>query len=96
MKFLLVVLCALVALASAARLPFKAFIVSYPDETKWDVVSQAIGAVRNAGGKITHEYKIFKGFSCRVPPKIIETIKALGTEHGVTIEEDNMVSINGR
>lgn len=112
MKPILFLLLVLVAIASAARLPFKAYLVSYPDNTEWKVVSKAMENVRRAGGKITHEYKIFKsvvvtqrctranslhrGFSFRAPPKVLETFKTTGMDHGATVEEDNVVSINGR
>lgn len=37
----------------------KAIIVSYDDNTPSHIMEQAIQAIKDAGGKITHEYKIF-------------------------------------
>ena len=40
--------------------PQKSVIVSYPDDTPNNVVQQAMDAIKNAGGVITHEYKLIK------------------------------------
>lgn len=48
------------AAASGAQLPQKSVIVSYPDETPDDILTQAKDAIKEAGGVITHEYKLIK------------------------------------
>lgn len=44
----------------SAAAPQKSVIVSYPDDTPDNVVQQAMDAIKNAGGVITHEYKLIK------------------------------------
>lgn len=44
----------------SAAAPQKSVIVSYPDDTPNNVVQQAMDAIKNAGGVITHEYKLIK------------------------------------
>lgn len=63
MKFSLVSILALVTVAMAVTQPQKAVIVSYPDDTPDSVVEQAKGAIKAAGGYITHEYKLIKSAS---------------------------------
>ncbi len=60
MNFSIFTILALVAIAFAVTLPQKAVIVSYPDDTPDSVIEQAKGAIKAAGGIITHEYKLIK------------------------------------
>lgn len=60
MKLQLLSIFALVALAVGAKLPQKQVIVSYPDNTPDSVLDKAKNAIKEAGGVITHEYKIIK------------------------------------
>jgi hypothetical protein len=53
-------LVTLLAIVSAVAQPQKQVIVSYPDDTPGSVVEAAMDEIKNAGGVITHEYKLFK------------------------------------
>lgn len=46
------------------------------------------------GGVITHEYSLIMGFAAKVPAKVLESVQAMGQEHNVLIEQDQIVSIN--
>lgn len=60
MKFaILTILFALLAVALAAA-PQKSVIVSYPDNTPQHVLDDAMAAIKAAGGKVTHEYRLIK------------------------------------
>lgn len=89
----LATLAAVLAVASGAVQPQKQFIVSYPDETPGSVVEAAMNEIKAAGGIITHEYKIFKGFAAKASAKAIETVQAMGSEFNAIVEEDQVVSI---
>ncbi|GAB7352938.1 hypothetical protein MBLNU459_g3518t2 [Dothideomycetes sp. NU459] len=111
MKFTLHILliALLVALAYAAA-PQKAVIISYPKDTPDSVVDKAKAAIKEAtdrfskltqnahaiqGGVITHEYNIIKAFAATAPSKVLESVKAWGTEYNALVEEDQMVQTNG-
>ncbi|KAI9048118.1 hypothetical protein LZ554_007913 [Drepanopeziza brunnea f. sp. 'monogermtubi'] len=85
---------ALVAVAAAVTSPLKSVIVSYPDNTPDSVLNQAKSAIKTAGGFITHEYHLFKGFAANAPAKALETVSTLNTDYLATVEEDQMVSVN--
>ena len=59
LTFIIVTIC-LLGLVIAAQTPEKSIIVSFPSGIGDDVVARARLAVYEAGGFITHEYKIFK------------------------------------
>lgn len=58
--FLLFAFLAFVALATALRLPQKSVVISFPSGTPGHVLEQTEAAITEAGGFITHEYKLFK------------------------------------
>lgn len=60
MKFTIFTILSFVALALSAQLPQKNIIVSYDDNVPDSVLSQAMDAIKAAGGMITHEYKLIK------------------------------------
>ncbi|KFZ10288.1 hypothetical protein V502_08216 [Pseudogymnoascus sp. VKM F-4520 (FW-2644)] len=91
---LLAPLLTLLALAAAAAQPQRQVIVSYPDNTPNSVLEAAMDEIRAAGGIITHEYKIFKGFAAKASVKALETVQAMGSEYVALIEEDAVVSVN--
>ncbi|KAI6093013.1 hypothetical protein F4821DRAFT_253757 [Hypoxylon rubiginosum] len=72
----------------------KSVIVSFPTETTDDVVNRAKDDIRKAGGVITHEYQLIKGFAAKAPQKILETVSAWSAEFHAVIEEDQMVEIS--
>ncbi|KAI1820539.1 hypothetical protein F4861DRAFT_542806 [Xylaria intraflava] len=71
----------------------KAVIVTFPSETPDNVVSRAMDDIRKAGGIITHEYKLLKGFAAKAPQKVLETVTAWSSEYHAVIEEDQVVEI---
>lgn len=61
MKLLSFLLAALTLLAGVLAVDIqKSVIVTYPPETPDSIVNQAKKAVTDAGGVITHEYKLIK------------------------------------
>ncbi|WPH00976.1 Hypothetical protein R9X50_00381000 [Acrodontium crateriforme] len=89
--FLLVALLAALAMAVAPQSPV---IVSYPEDTPNSVIQEAMEAIKKAGGVITHEYSLIKGFAAKASAKMIETVQAMGSEHQVLIEQDQVVNAN--
>ncbi|KAF7868336.1 hypothetical protein EAF04_004868 [Stromatinia cepivora] len=80
--------------ALSAALPQKAVIVSYPDNTPDDVVQKAMDAIKAAGGMITHEYILIKGFAAKAPAQVLVTVQSWGNDYHAIIEEDQIVSAN--
>ncbi|KAI1160036.1 hypothetical protein F5B18DRAFT_634233 [Nemania serpens] len=72
----------------------KAIIMTFPQETPDSVVSRAMEDIRKAGGTITHEYKLLKGFAAKAPQKVLESVTAWSTEYHAIIEEDQIVEIS--
>ncbi|KAJ9618485.1 hypothetical protein H2203_009082 [Taxawa tesnikishii (nom. ined.)] len=97
MKFYLHILFVVLLAAFAyAAAPQKQVVVSYPNDTPDSVVEQAKAAVREAGGIITHEYKLIKAFAANVPAKVVQSVQALGSKYNVVVEEDQVVTaLNG-
>jgi len=92
----LLALLLLVALVAAAAQPQKSVIISFPSDTPYHIVDQAKEAVLKAGGVVTHEYKIIKGFACTASAKAFEMVNAMAdSAYMPRIEEDQVVSING-
>lgn len=60
MKLTLSIILAFVTVALAVIQPQKAVIISYPDNTPEQVLEKAKQAIIDAGGMITHEYKLIK------------------------------------
>ena len=60
LRALFLTLLALVALVAAATQPQKSVIITWSSDTPSHVIDQARDAILNAGGIITHEYKILK------------------------------------
>ncbi|KAI0376377.1 hypothetical protein F5Y04DRAFT_285934 [Hypomontagnella monticulosa] len=95
MRFFSTVLAALAVAHSASAVDVqKSVIVSFPSETTDDVVNRAKDDIRKAGGIITHEYQLIKGFAAKAPQKILETVSAWSAEFNAVIEEDQVVEIS--
>ncbi|KAI0541347.1 hypothetical protein GGR58DRAFT_498145 [Xylaria digitata] len=95
MRFLPVVAAALAVAQGAFAVDIqKAIIMSFPQGTPDDVVGRAMDEIRKAGGTITHEYKLLKGFAAKAPQKIIESVTTWSTEYHAVIEEDQVVEIS--
>jgi len=92
---LVLTLLFLTTLVAAVAQPQKSVIISFPSDTPYSVIEQAKEAVLNAGGVITHEYKIIKGFACTASAKAFEMVNALNTNYLPNIEEDQVISIAG-
>ncbi|MCJ1257688.1 hypothetical protein MMC24_005514 [Lignoscripta atroalba] len=96
MKFSIVtLLLALFTLAATGRAPQKQVIVSYPKDTPETILHQAKAAIEAAGGVITHEYELIKGFAATASAKALDTVSELSAEFSPTIEEDQIVTIYG-
>ncbi|KAI0518277.1 hypothetical protein F5B22DRAFT_600636 [Xylaria bambusicola] len=72
----------------------KDIIMSFPQSTPDNIVNKAMEEIRNAGGTITHEYKLLKGFAAKAPQKILETVTAWSSEYNAVIEEDQVMKIS--
>ncbi|KAK4228403.1 hypothetical protein QBC38DRAFT_475189 [Podospora fimiseda] len=69
----------------------KSVLISYPADTPDSIVTQAKKAIVEAGGIITHEYTLIKGFAAKVGEKVLDSVSAWGEDYKVTIEEDEEV-----
>ncbi|TVY68809.1 Uncharacterized protein LSUE1_G004529 [Lachnellula suecica] len=94
MKLTLFAILALATVVLSAAKPQKAVIVSYPDDTPDSVINSAMDAIKTAGGMITHEYKLIKGFAATAPAKALEMVQTMGNDYHAVIEEDQIASIN--
>ncbi|KAF2660194.1 hypothetical protein K491DRAFT_552644, partial [Lophiostoma macrostomum CBS 122681] len=74
--------------------PLKAVIISYPSDTPNNVLDEAKDAITKAGGQITHEYNIIKGFACKAPAAVLEKVQVLSDQFAALIEEDGVVTTN--
>ncbi|KAF2478753.1 hypothetical protein BDY17DRAFT_328271 [Neohortaea acidophila] len=90
---LLMALLAAFALAQGQATQ-KAVVISYPKDTPQSVIDQAMEAIKKAGGIITHEYSIIKGFAAKATEQALETVQTLGQHNNVLIEQDQVVGIN--
>jgi hypothetical protein len=60
MKLPLLILLTIVVGVFSAMVPQKAVIVTYSEDTPNGVIDKAMEAIQEAGGMITHEYKLIK------------------------------------
>ena len=58
--FLLFAFLTIIVLVTAIKLPQKSVVISFPTATPEDVLQKTKDAIVEAGGMITHEYKLFK------------------------------------
>ncbi|KIV98629.1 hypothetical protein, variant [Verruconis gallopava] len=94
LRNLLLALFGLVAIAAAATQPQKSVIMTWSSDTPSHIIDQAKEAILKAGGIITHEYRILKGFAATASAKTFEMVSTLSTEYPPSIEEDQVVTIN--
>ncbi|KAF2205398.1 hypothetical protein GQ43DRAFT_468169 [Delitschia confertaspora ATCC 74209] len=78
-----------------AAAPMKSVIISYPNETPDSIVEDAMRAIKDAGGQITHTYNIIKGFACTAPQLALESVQSLSAKYTALIEEDGVVHTQG-
>ncbi|KAF2097602.1 hypothetical protein NA57DRAFT_77855 [Rhizodiscina lignyota] len=81
-------------LATAAKAPKKSVLITYPKDTPEHILDQAKEGIKKAGGYITHEYNLIKGFAADAPAKILESVQTWGNDYHVVIEEDQIVYAN--
>ncbi|KUL85825.1 hypothetical protein ZTR_07336 [Talaromyces verruculosus] len=93
-QYLIVLILAIFQIAMAVQVQ-KPIVVSYPDNTPDSVLNEAKKAITDAGGWITHEFNLFKGFAAKASSSAIETIQASSTNFLPVIEEDKVVTVDG-
>ncbi|KAF2250627.1 hypothetical protein BU26DRAFT_517454 [Trematosphaeria pertusa] len=93
MRFALLsfVLALFVAITMAVA-PLQPVIISFPKEAPDSLLESAKEAIKKAGGVITHEYNIIKGFACQAPASILETVSAMSAEFPALIESDGIMT----
>ncbi|KAF2154737.1 hypothetical protein K461DRAFT_319261 [Myriangium duriaei CBS 260.36] len=72
------------------KAPLESILVSYDKNTADSVVEAAKKAIIDAGGEITHEYSIFKGFAALAPA---EAKASVASVDGATVEVDQEMHI---
>lgn len=95
MRFTLLPFTALF-LAAAALKQESQVLITFPQEAPQSDVDRAMDILREAGGVIVHEYKLIKGFAASASDAAIESIKTMGGTYVPIIEEDSIVSIDGK
>ncbi|KAK7515075.1 hypothetical protein IWX49DRAFT_580879 [Phyllosticta citricarpa] len=93
MKFYIIslVLALFAVCALSVAPPQRSVLVSYSKDTPEKVLDEAKRAIIDAGGFITHEYKLIRGFAANAPTKILENIQSWGSEYNALIEEDQQI-----
>jgi hypothetical protein len=46
------------------------------------------------GGVIEHEFNLIKGFVCKAPAKVLNSVKSRGSQYKAVIEDDQVMSIS--
>lgn len=82
MKFLILttVMALLTGAAPTNTAGSKTVIVTFPDNTPWNVMQDAKDAIVADGGRITHEYSIIK---------YVPSWASRGNEGGITSEDES-------
>ncbi|PWY78413.1 hypothetical protein BO94DRAFT_497593 [Aspergillus sclerotioniger CBS 115572] len=88
MKLLSATVLGLLPLALA-----ESILVTFPSGTPDSVVDGAKKSIVDAGGQITHEYTLLKGFSANAPEKAIQQMSTESAAYKPNIEKDLTVSI---
>ncbi|KAM0691357.1 hypothetical protein Q7P36_010128 [Cladosporium allicinum] len=91
---LVAIFVALAMAATNSHVEYKPIIVSYPKGTPYSEMDELKAAIVKVKGQITHEYKLFMGLAASVPADFVATIKTMGEDHHVSVEEDQILSIN--
>ncbi|CAK7268298.1 hypothetical protein SEPCBS119000_002991 [Sporothrix epigloea] len=71
----------------------KQVIVTYDSNTPDWVLNEAKDAIRAAGGVITHEYNLIKGFAATAGEQVLESIQTMGSKYQALVEVDKVVSL---
>ncbi|KAH8704262.1 hypothetical protein BGW36DRAFT_370982 [Talaromyces proteolyticus] len=75
--------------------PQKSVVITFPDNTPDSVLNDAKRTITDAGGWITHEYNLIKGFAAKATTNALQTISTSSTAFLPVIEEDKVVSASG-
>jgi len=67
-------------------------LVTFPKTTPESIVEDAMNKVKDAGGIISHEFTLIKGFVASTEAEILDEIRTLSTEFPAKIEEDTKMS----
>ncbi|QKX64317.1 uncharacterized protein TRUGW13939_11491 [Talaromyces rugulosus] len=93
--YFIVLILGLLQGALAVKAQQKSVIITFPDDTPDTVMLEAKRTITDAGGWITHEYNLFKGFAAKASSNALQTISTASTNFLPVIEEDQVVSVNG-
>ncbi|KAG5662298.1 hypothetical protein KAF25_004716 [Fusarium avenaceum] len=66
------------------------YIITCKDDATDEQVQAAKQHAQDQGGKITHEYNLFKGFSCEFPDDVISVLES--HEHIKAVEPDGLMT----
>lgn len=95
MKPMSVVVAALSLAAGVMAVDIKKqVVITYESSTPDWVLRDAKATIVAAGGVITHEYNLIKGFAATAGDKVLATVKTMGSQYQALIEEDKVVSAN--
>ncbi|OAX81706.1 hypothetical protein ACJ72_03950 [Emergomyces africanus] len=72
--------------------PERTVLVTYPKDTPCSIIEQAVQAVKDAGGKITHQFDLIKGFAATGPAMVFDMVSTLSEEYHPYIEDDQIVT----
>ncbi|MCJ1404394.1 hypothetical protein MMC11_007619 [Xylographa trunciseda] len=86
------ILLSLLVISTTATLPKKQVVITYPSNTPDSVLDEAKLVITSAGGVITHEYELIKGFAVKASVKILDKVHALSSDFTPNIEEDSIVT----
>ncbi|KAL9026721.1 MAG: hypothetical protein Q9196_004654 [Gyalolechia fulgens] len=67
-------------------------LVTYSEDTPPSILQEAKDAIVAAGGKITQEYSLIKGFAATVSNELLDTVVTLSQSHTPVVEDDGMVN----
>ncbi|CAK7216826.1 hypothetical protein SBRCBS47491_002960 [Sporothrix bragantina] len=80
------------AMGAAAVDVKKQVIITYESNTPDWVLTEAKDAIVAAGGLITHEYNLIKGFAATAGEKVLESVQVMGSKYQALVEDDKVVT----
>ncbi|MCJ1374914.1 hypothetical protein MMC20_006147 [Loxospora ochrophaea] len=75
--------------------PQKQVVITYPKTTPQSVLDTAKAAITAAGGVITHEFQLLRGFAAKASVETLDTLHTISKQYSPTIEEDQVVTAYG-
>ncbi|CAZ86244.1 unnamed protein product [Tuber melanosporum] len=88
-------LVALLLPALAAAEKCLNYVITFQPNTPDSVIEQAIATVKDNGGRVTHVYKIIKGFCVCAPHEALNQVSIMASEWEPVIEEDTVITTVG-